>query len=293
MAFTLPCPALGISRSRLDDLLARRAAALGAEVRYGARVTSIERAAGSGFRVGFTADGRSSVLEAASVVGAWGRWDALDRGLERRFLGGRSRYFGWNRDFVGGGKRLAGQVHLFVFPGGYCGLSRVEGATTNLAGVIAERVRRRLGGGWDAVVAHARRSIPALGEAMSNLRGGPGGFLGVGPVFFTVKPPVENGMLMVGDAAGVIDPFSGEGQAAAIGSGILAADVLSKGLEARASMDDVARDYALAWRRRFARGFGWGSVFRRFLLQPAAARLAASVASPGLVRFAMERMRAN
>jgi flavin-dependent dehydrogenase len=292
VAFELPCPALGISRLRLDDLLARRAAGLGAEVRHGARVTSIEPSAGSGFQVRFTSDGRASVLEARSVVGAWGRWDALDRGLERRFLGGRSRYFGWNRDFVGGGERLAGQVHLFVFPGGYCGLSRVEGGATNLAGLISERARRRLDGGWDAVVAHARRSSPALDEAMTNLREGPGGFLGIGPVFFTVKPPVENRMLMVGDAAGVIDPFSGEGQAAAIGSGILAAEILNKGLEGHASMDDVARDYALAWHRRFARRFGWGSVFRRFMLQPAGARVAASVASPGLVRFAMERMRA-
>ena len=290
--FELPCPALGISRLRLDDLLARRAAGLGAEVRYGARVTSIERSAGSGFQVRFTSDGRADVLEARSVIGAWGRWDALDRGLGRRFLAGGSRFFGWNRDFVGGGQRLAGQVHLFVFPGGYCGLSRVEGGATNLAGVISERVRRRLDGGWDAVVAHARRASPALDEAMTSLREGPGGFLGVGPVFFTVKPPVENGMLMVGDAAGVIDPFSGEGQAAAIGSGILAAEILSRGLDGRISMDDVARDYALAWRRRFARRFGWGSVFRRFMLQPAAARVATHVASPGLVRFAMDRMRA-
>ena len=163
---------------------------------------------------------------------------------------------------------------------------------TNLAGVISERVRRRLDGGWDAVVEHARRSSPALDEAMAALREGPGGFLGVGPVFFTVKPPVENGMLMVGDAAGVIDPFSGEGQAAALASGILAAEILGQGLDGRLSMEDVARDYTLAWRRRFARRYGWGSLFRRFMLQPAAARVAASVASPGLVRFALERMRA-
>lgn len=289
--FELPATALGISRFRLDDLLARRAAAVGADVRHGPRVTSIERLAGSGFQVRFISDGRASTLEARSVVGAWGRWDALDRGLERRFLAGRSRFFGWNRDFVGGGDRLAGQVHLFLFPGGYCGLSRVEGGATNLAGVISERARRRLDTGWDAVVAHARRSSPALDEAMANLREGPGGFLGIGPVFFTVKPPVENGMLMIGDAAGVIDPFSGEGQAAALGSGILAAEILSHGLKGQISMDDVARDYALAWRRRFARSFGWGSMFRQFMLQPAAARVAARVAGPRLVRFAMDRMR--
>ncbi len=291
--FELPSTALGISRFRLDNLLARRAAELGADVRHGVRVTSIERGAGSGFQIRFVSDGCEGTLEARSVIGAWGRWDALDRGLKRRFLAGASRFFGWSRDFVGGADRLAGQVHLFLFPGGYCGLSRVEGGVTNLAGVISERVRRKLDGGWDAVVVHTRRANPALDEAVANLREGPGGLLGIGPVFFTVKPPVENQMLMVGDAAGVIDPFSGEGQATAIGSGILAAGILSQGLEGHISMDSVARDYALAWRRCFARRFGWGSVFRRFMLQPAAAGVAARVAGPRLVRFAMERMRAG
>ncbi len=287
--FELPTSGLGISRSRLDSLLARRAAELGAEVRHGARVTSIDPGTGSEFRVRFTADGREHTLETGSVIGAWGRWAALDRGLKRRFLAGPSRFFGWSRDFVGG-ERLAGQVHLFLFPGGYCGLSRVEDGVTNLAGVISERARRRLDGGWDAVVAHARRSSAAFDGAMANLREGPGEFLGVGPVFFTVKPPVENRMLMVGDAAGVIDPFSGEGQAAALRSGILAAEILSRGLDGQTSMDDVARIYTRAWRERFSRPFGWSSVLRRLMLQPPAAGVAARLAGSGLLRFAIARL---
>ncbi len=290
VAFELPAAGLGISRSRLDSLLARRAAELGAEVRHGARVTSIDRGAGSEFRVRFTADGSAHALEARSVIGAWGRWDALDRGLRRRFLAGGSRFFGWSRDFVGGGERLAGQVHLFLFPGGYCGLSRVEGGATNLAGVVSERARRRLAGGWDAVVAHARRSNAALDGAMAHLREGPGDFLGIGPVFFTVKPPVENRMLMVGDAAGVIDPFSGEGQAGALGSGILAAEILGRGLDGQIAMDEVAGLYARAWRERFSRSFGWGSVFRRLMLQPAAAAVAARLAGSRLLPFAIARL---
>lgn len=292
VAFELPAPALGISRLRLDDLLARRAAESGAHVRHGARVTAIERGGDSQFLVRFVADGLPYTLEARSVIGAWGRWDALDRGFDRRFLQDGSRYFGWSRNFTGGGETLAGQVHLFLFPGGYCGLSRVETGVTHLAGVISERARRRLGSGWDAVVAHARRSSPALDELMATLREGPGTFLGVGPVFFTVKPPVENRMFMVGDAAGVIDPFSGEGQAAGLRSGILAGEILERALAGQISMDDAARDYADAWHRSFARRFGWGSVFRRFMLHPAAAGVAARAAGPRLVRFAMERMRA-
>jgi flavin-dependent dehydrogenase len=293
VAFSLPVPGLGISRSNLDSLLARRAAELGAEVRYGERVLSFEGTRGEGFRVRFASSGREEILEARGVVGAWGRWDGLDRGLRRSFLAGRSRFFGWNRDFVGDEDRLAGQVHLFLFSGGYCGLSRVEDGMVNLAGVISEGAWRKLGSGWDTVVAHARRTSGALDRVLAGLREGPVGFLGVGPVFFTAKPPVENGMLMAGDAAGVIDPFSGEGQAAALASGILSAEMLDQGLGGRIPMEAVAPAYALAWKRRFARRFGWGSAFRRLMLSPAAGRLAARLAGERLVRFAMERMGAG
>ena len=288
--FDLPVAALGISRFHLDDLLARRAAGLGADVRYGARVTRFERVPGAALRVRLASGGREEILEARGVVGAWGRWDALDRGLRRGFLAGRSRFFGWNRDFVGDTDRLAGQVHLFLFSGGYCGLSRVEDGAVNLAGVISERARRKLGSGWDAVVAHARRTSGAFDRALAGLREGPVGFLGVGPVFFTAKPPVEDGMLMAGDAAGVIDPFSGEGQAAALASGILSAEMLDQGLGGRIAMEAVAPAYALAWKRRFARRFGWGSALRRLMLSPAAGNVAARLAGERLVRFAMERM---
>ncbi len=291
VAFDLPTPALGISRFRLDDLLARRAAELGAEIRHGARVTAIEP------------DATRSSWSDSSPTGSrtwWKRAASSARGGDGTPSTAGSSV-GFSRMGLdssagaattpGGGETLAGQVHLFLFPGGYCGLCRVEGGITHLAGVVSEGVHRRLGAGWEAVVAHARSSSPALDELMAPLRESPDAYLGVGPVFFTVKPPVENGMLMVGDAAGVIDPFSGEGQAAALRSGVLAAEILGRGLAGHVPVDDVAGDYAAAWHRCFARRFGWGSLFRRFMLHPAAAGVAARAAGPRLVRFAMERMR--
>src|SRR6185503_3281819 len=99
--------------------------------------------------------------------------------------------------------------------------SRVEGEGVNLAGVVSERVLRGEKDRWEGVLARARESNRALDAALAPLAPGPTGFLGVGPVFFTAKPPSEDGILMAGDAAGVIDPFSGEGQATAFASGIL------------------------------------------------------------------------
>jgi len=290
ICFLLPHAALGISRFRLDDLLARRAQGAGADVRFTARVLTA-RPDPSGIRVRFVHRQEEVDVLARAVIGAWGRWDALDRVLERSFLGRRSRFFGWSRDFAGETAFLDGQVRLYLFAGGYCGLSRVEGGAVNLAGVVSERVRTRSGRGWEAVVDRARLGNPALDADLSKLTAGPVGFLGTGPVFFTAKPPTEDGILMAGDAAGVLDPFSGEGQSAALASGILAAETADRFLSGELSREECARAYSEAWRRRFARRFAWSAAFRRLMLNPAIGAIAGRIAGKRLVRFAITATR--
>lgn len=307
VAFMLPQPAMGISRYCLDDLLAARAGELGADVRFGARVVDVSGAPGPGFRmrVRLVADGREREVAARAVVGAWGRWDRLDRELGRDFaarvdarqsgdprqpVASRGkRFLGWSRDFVRA-PALAETVRLYAFPGGYCGLSRVEGGAVNLAGVIEEGRRRRLSGGWEGVVAHARASNSDLDRDLAPLEGGPIGFLGTGPVFFTAKPPEEGGILMAGDAAGVIDPFSGEGQSAALASGILAAETLERAFAGAADLREVGRLYAAAWRSRFGRRFSWSAALRRLMLSPRSGSMVAGVAGKKIVSFAIRKL---
>ena len=290
VCFQLPSPALGVSRRALDALLAERAEALGARVRFETRVSAIEGSPKSGFRVRLAASGAGDEeTEARVVVGAWGRWDALDRRLDRRFLR-RRRFFGWNRGLEGGAALLAGRVRLYLYPGGYCGLSRVEGGGVNLAGVVSETVHRRLGGGWDAVLLHARRSNPALDRDLGALSPGERGFLGTVPVIFTAKPPVEDGVLMAGDAAGVLDPFSGQGQAAALASGILAGDHASGFLEGGVSAPELLAGYGRAWRARFSRGFAWSAAFRSLILDTRLGSIAARIAGEPIVRFGIRKL---
>lgn len=289
VSFSLPEPAWGLSRFALDALLAGRAGEAGAIVRFGERVLSIERTGVAAFRILVATPARSSI-RARAVVGAWGRWDALDRSLERGFLRRRRRFFGWSRDFGGETERIAGRVLLYLFPGGYCGLSRVEGGAANLAGVVSERMRRRLGG-WSEIVDHARRTNRALDLELGRLRPGPIGILGTGPVFFTAKPPGEGGILMAGDAAGVIDPFSGEGQAAALAGGILAGEIVERALSGEIAPERLADVYGKAWRARFGRRFAWSAAFRSLALHPRAAALAGRLAGERLVRFAITATR--
>jgi flavin-dependent dehydrogenase len=284
----LDAPALGVSRYFLDEQLARGAAQIGAEIRFGARVVSARGGARASRFSWVDAEG---VHDGASrvVIGAWGRWDALDRSLGRAFLKGR-RYFGWSAELSGDSLFLAGRVRLYLFRGGYCGLSRVEGGRVNLAGVISEKQRRKAGPGWEAVLEGIRRENRALDRDLAGLRISSDGSLGTGPVFFTSKPPVENGVLMAGDAAGVLDPFSGEGQSAALASGLLAAEAAEAALSGAIPIDRLPRLYARAWKARFGRRFAWSSIFRRLVLHPEVAAIAARVGGERLVRLGMAKL---
>lgn len=292
VAFALPAPAWGLSRARLDHLLACRAAARGAEVLFGARVVAVEETRRGRVRVRFAraGSGEKTVL-ARTAVGAWGRWNALDRALDRRFAKSSRRFFGWSADYDGRGEALRGEARLYLFPGGYCGLSPIEGGAVHLAGVIAEAALRKLPSGWDHVVAHARRGNRALDRDMGSLSPRPGGgtFLGTGPVFFTRKPAAEGRLLMVGDAAGVLDPFLGEGLSIALASGLLAAETLERVLRGAIAPEAAPRMYARAWRDRFAARTRRGAAFRALMLHPAAARLAAALLGRRIVALALTR----
>ena len=281
--FDLPSPGLGLSRALLDELLAARAAQAGADVRFGARVSALAGSPGD-----FRLSTGCGDIRARVVIGAWGRWDALDRRLGRTFLAGPARYVAWSAEYGEGPAELAGEVRLYAFPGGYCGLSRVERGRVNLAGVVA--LRARPAGGWEAVLARARRENAALNADLASLGRPEAGFLGAGPVFFTRKPAAEGGILMVGDAAGVVDPFSGEGQAIALASGLLAGETASRWLAGALPHGDPAGAWGALWKESFASRFAWSAMFRRILLSGRLGALGASLGGRPLARLAIRHL---
>ncbi|HEY7368777.1 MAG TPA: FAD-dependent monooxygenase [Thermoanaerobaculia bacterium] len=288
VSFRLPRGARGVSRYRLDALLASHAGRTGAEVRFAARVTQVEGDPGD-FRFRVKHGGGDEEISARAIIAAHGRWNALDKDEAQAAAHSPRRHLAWSRDYLAD-ESLAGRVRLYLFPGGYCGLSRVEGGIVHLAGVIAERERRRIPPGWEAVVAHAAAANADLSRDLSRLHPGPGGFLGTGPVLFTAMPPVQRGMLMAGDAAGMLDPFSGEGQSSALSGGILAAETIEAFLVGAIRPERLADAWTAVWRGSFGTRFRAGALLRRLMLRPGIASAARRLAGESVVRLALRTM---
>lgn len=97
-------------------------------------------------------------------------------------------------------------------------------------------------------------------DALREYLRGREGCMVTGPVAYD-RVPGE--FIAIGDAAGMIDPFCGEGMRHALETGILSAQVVAGGIRRRASYEEIKRDYELEWQSRWRTRRRIGAVLRR------------------------------
>ena len=224
---SLPGEAFGISRLTLDESLWRRVQRLGVRAFEKADVREVV-ASGHTTTLTIKHAGAMSVLTPKVTVGAWGRRTRLDRQLERPFLQARHPWVGMKQhhrpvsaqagDEVA--RMLGGQVELHAFEGGYCGLNYVDGGVINACALLTQEAFDRLGAGpdWRALALMMNRSSRSLWSRMHLLEPTETGTQAVAQVPFEQKNVYADGVFWLGDAAGMITPMTGDGQAMAIQS---------------------------------------------------------------------------
>jgi flavin-dependent dehydrogenase len=274
----LPNPAMSISRSCLDSLAAGAAERAGAEMRFGTTVLSLEGDLQEGFHI----KGIGWELCARAVVGAWGRYSPLDGRLGRTFIRRKSSLFGFGKQFAGNGEQLSGRAVLHFLEGGYLGLSRVEDGRLNLAGLVTAAVAKRAHSSLDELLSEASRKSSALAADLEALTPMTGPVLLSEPVHLGAHGALAGDVLCVGDAAGVIDPYTGTGMSLALLLGEAAAAPVAGFLAGALDADGLKRDHLRRHREITGHRFFFSRLFRPFfsggvasyLIHPAAAPLA-------------------
>ena len=261
--FDFPSPARGISRQLFDDLLFRTAIGAGAQPFAGWTATALSP-------LTIERDGERQTIETRTIVGAWGRWGRFDQQLERRFARDRThRHFGFKRHYRGvdtllprasggeGGRRPEERaphtIDLYSFRGGYLGVSPVENGLTNICGLVHASRLAGHKGRWDTFVDTIRAADPRLDEMYAGYEPAQEGFLSSEPVIFRARSPLERGIFMIGDAAGIIDPLTGNGMAMAMQSAVLALPyVMSGRAEGYGAAHEQFFGSRIRWSRRVA-----------------------------------------
>lgn len=220
----LPFRALSLSRNLLDAALLARAGEAGCQVRRGATVQGLSRNGGCWFAE--LADG--STLSADNIFLATGKHD----------LRGWNRPPGRQPDLVGfklhwrlsasETRALHGFMDLFLFDGGYGGLSLVEGDLANLC-LVVRRARLRSLGGWPELLASLRNENRMVAERLAGAQPAWERPLAVSSIPYGYLCDAHNAVWPVGDQAAVIPSFTGDGLAIALHSGALAAEMYLAG----------------------------------------------------------------
>ena len=105
----------------------------------------------------------------------------------------------------------------------------MEGARANINLVVDQRRLAGVRGDPARFFEETLASIPGMSRRLAGARRD-GPVRGVGPVAWDVRSAVGEGVLLVGDAAGFVDPFTGEGLFMALRGAEIAAEEIPRAL---------------------------------------------------------------
>ena len=250
--------ALGVSRARLDASLLALAGRRGATVRqrWEAVHPVLEGGRVRGFLVRQVAGEARENIRAKLVVAADGRRSVLVRQLhphlgDPRRTGPRS-WFGLQVHLRSDGAPRGRCIDLHLFDGGYAGLCAIEGGRLNLGLIVTVAALRSCGGSPDRLLAERLLANPQLRSSLGGVERC-SAWKSVGPLRFGARRASACGAMFLGDAAGTVDPFCGEGLANALCGAELALPFALRAIERGALSDELAEDYGRAWTRTFGR----------------------------------------
>jgi flavin-dependent dehydrogenase len=188
-----------------------------------------------------------------AVVNAAGRWSNL---IPRK-LSPKSKWIGLKAHFSE--VQPPASVDLYFFPGGYCGVQKSGPDRVNACAMVQSDAARtfpevfslhpelwKRSRDWDSLFAPLTTS---------------------GLAFHRPETEFEQ-MMLVGDAAGFIDPFAGDGISLALHSGVLAAQTILPFLAGKISLEEAHLKYRNVYQKRFAGAFRNARRMRTLLGAP-------------------------
>jgi len=277
----------GVSRYLLDDYLYRLAEARGVRFYLKSTVADVAFDAAAKQHCVALADGRE--LAARIVLGTYGKRTNLDRQLQRSFFTQRSPYLGvkYHLRLPGFARNL---IALHNFADGYAGISAIEEDKLCFC-YLTTRTNLRRHGTIAAMEQQVLAQNPHLREILHTAEVLYPQPEVINEISFAPKQPVEQHVLMCGDAAGLITPLCGNGMAMALHGAALGAAAAHDFLTGHTSRAAMENAYAHAWRAQFGARLRVGRVVQRLFGGPVLSELVVGGLRhlPGVVRGLMRR----
>lgn len=276
---------LALTRAVLDARLLDAAGKAGVEIDEGTLVSGAYCPRGAtvgGVRVAQRGGGARGIVRARLCIAADGRHSTLafTLGLSRHPESPRRWAVG---SYYTGVEGMTDFGEMHVRRGHYIGVAQVPGGLVNACLVTPDRARLR---DPERALRETLAGDPMLRERFARARP-VAPVVTLGPLAVDARAAGMPGLLLAGDAAGFIDPMTGDGLRFAIRGGELAARAALHALE---TGDQNAHERLAGLRREFRRKRTFNRALRTLVDSPGAIRVAAAGArmAPAALRYVID-----
>lgn len=239
----LPLGGFGISRYTLDNALANKTIQNGVKIIQDS-VIDIQF-----LNDAFSVQTKNKTFHSNIVIGAYGKRASLDIKLDRDFIKQKSPFLAVKMHAKGNFPK--GLVALHNFKGGYCGVSKVENDTVNLCYITGLDAFKRYKDieDFQEKVVFKNEYLKSIFRITQPIFEEP---LTISQISFSNKSPIENHIIMCGDAAGMIHPLCGNGMSMAIRSAQMASHLIIEYLQGKIeSRLALEKAYQKSWDKEF------------------------------------------
>ena len=257
----LPLGGFGISRFKIDQEMAALAKANGVRLLEGRKVTGVKFSHAASL---ITCQGEH--YRAKVVCGAFGKRSNLDIAWKRSFAGQKPSKL---NNFIGVKYHIqtsfpAETIALHNFSNGYCGISQIEDDKYCLCYLTTAGNLSKSNNSIIELERNILQKNPFLRRIFHDSKLLYQTPLTISQVSFEKKLQVENHVLMIGDAGGMITPLCGNGMSMALHASKIAAELVSEYLSEKISRIQMERQYAARWNQLFSKRLQTGRIIQRF-----------------------------
>ncbi len=259
----------GISRYTLDFKLATIAKELGVHVLENTKVQDV-----SASHENFAIITSKQLYRVKLAVGAHGKRSVLDKKLNRAFM---RKTQSESKNYVGIKYHIKSQlpdnlIGLHLFKNGYCGISKVEGTDRFCLCYLTLSSNLKNSGGIEKMEEEILSKNNYLREYLRYERYYEEPLV-ISQISFERKNPIEDGVFMVGDAAGLIVPLCGNGMSMALKAAHKFHNLSELFFSKQLSMKELTKKYSAFWTQEFGTRLAAGRAlqrlfYNRYLVNP-------------------------
>ena len=256
----LPLGGFGISRFTLDQMLAELAKKSGVDVRENCKADQVID------DVGYQILFNGGSVKAKVCCAAYGKRSNLDIKWNRNFLNKKDKRL---NNFVGVKYHIKTHwkenvIGLHNFENGYCGISKIEKDTFCLCYMTRAENFKNCGNDIKKMEENILFQNPHLKKIFQQSEFLPSFPITISQISFAKKRQVEDGIIMLGDAGGMITPLCGNGMSVAFHTGKIAAALIHKYLSGKIGRSEMEASYSRQWKEEFERRLRTGRIIQKF-----------------------------